>query len=416
MQNYSLNRSEKQKINEKTVYRIISNEKIEKKWDDLALHNKRTNIEPGEKLGWLMNESNMDLDGSCCVLGAAIDSATIRDCSFVDEKSLVCGHSLIKGKSTIVRSTIENAHINDSKIIGSNIAGNITNDKNGIKISGDIRIIDSLIKDNVEIEGKVNINCASIEGNAKIKGDVFIRKGASFDINKTYGWPYIRENANINGKITIGGSVDISGDISITDEAVIIGDIEISGKGRIAGNAEIGLSERLPDGKILIKSPSILSKKDFGAKEEMTEYGDVGVFCYRKNNKIHGIEYVAIINEDEIARSNNIKTLIKNVYEKEKIAKRYDYLLDAINETDIEGLIKKEYDYSEMSVHASVAMRLVQLLATSKGDKKEFEENLKRFLKSCKIDIKSNKISYGICSLRYACQRKEHIYKKSSAQ
>lgn len=393
MRNYSLDKNEKQEINGKTVYRIVSNKRIKKQWDDLVSRNPKSDIRAGEKLGWLENEENIDFDGNCCVLGTIVDHAAIKGPSFIDEESTICGYSLVDGKSTVINSTIENANINNSKIIGSEITGNKHLKISSVKISGQTRIIDSTIKNNVKISGKANISDSCINGNVEINGDIFMRRGASFDMNSTNGWPNIKGNIRINGKITICGSVDISDDISIMDKAVIIGDVLISGKGTIAGDAEIGLSEKLPDGKIKIKAPSILNKNDFGAKTEITESGSIGVFCYRKNNKIHGIEYVVMFNGNEIARSNNIKDIVKKVFERKRIEKKYGYLLDIINKTDIDKLLKENDDYSEMRIHANVVLSIVRLFITSKGNQEEFSENLRNFLGSCRIDINSNKIT-----------------------
>lgn len=179
-----------------------------------------SNIQAGQKGGWIEKEDNLSHKGDCWVSKDAIvcDKACVYDNAKVTGEATVKGCAIVSGNSCVcVKAKITQyaAVFGEASVFGKAL------------ISGKANVCgNSMVGMNAIVDGK-----AYISGRAKITRSAHVTGNA-----------YVRDNALIDGRAIVEGGF-IYGQAEIEGNARVTGRAVIEGKAQICGNAVIAKNE-----------------------------------------------------------------------------------------------------------------------------------------------------------------------------
>ena len=234
-------------------------------------------VEKGQKGGFVESEENLSQLGGCWVgdNSMVFGGAKVQDDARVLGSAVVCQNSILKNNAVVCdNAQIKNSIVsNHARVTGntkiedeSNITDSVCVDgdckvtrsdvKHDVKISDNVCIKNSVIRNNVTISGQnANIDNSVIDGWAKLEGEFKIIHSSILGHATITGKSFIK-HTEIYSNVHISGESEIIGDTLpvIIDDNVEVIDSKINGAYVIKDNAKIVGEKLINTGKVqLIK-------------------------------------------------------------------------------------------------------------------------------------------------------------------
>ncbi len=139
--------------------------------------------------------------------GVLLGDAQVEDSVYIGHKAVICGGTITGNVIVKGRSVIVNAIVSDNVFIRNSLIHRAT-------VSGNARIIEGAVWSGAMVYGNARIlNGASVRGaGARVYGNA---KVVGFDTNilghgEVYGSAFVRDGANISGKVDCGRWVGVT--------------------------------------------------------------------------------------------------------------------------------------------------------------------------------------------------------------
>lgn len=183
-----------------------------------------SNIQAGQKGGWIEKEENLSHEGDCWISDNAIacekanvcGNAKVAGIAIVEKHGRVFDEAFIDVNSRITQdaSVFDNARISGNALVGGKAM-----------VCDNSRIdMDAVIDGKAYIGGRARVFChAYVTGISCVRDNAFVKGNAFIEGGLIYGQATIEENARVTGNVVIDGKACICGNAVIAkDEDYIV--------------------------------------------------------------------------------------------------------------------------------------------------------------------------------------------------
>lgn len=175
-----------------------------------------SNIQAGQKGGWIEKEDNLSHEGNCWVSHEAI----VCDKACVYDNAKVAGIAVIEKCGQVFNYAVVtvNARITDYAAVydDARVSGNALVGGRAIVCSSSMIDMDAVIDGKAYISGRARVlRSAHVTGKAYVRDNTLIEGHAIVEGGFIYGQTVIEGNARVTGKVVIDGTAYICGNAVI---------------------------------------------------------------------------------------------------------------------------------------------------------------------------------------------------------